>query len=140
MTVKLGPMRMTYKGTVQITDQDATERRATMLAKGADARGQGTAAASVGMEVAEVDAGGSTVSVSTDLQVTGRVAQMGQGIMRDVAPRMVGEMASNMEQLLRGETPERQAELKAGSVVAGVIGDRVGRLAGRLRGGRDSEG
>jgi carbon monoxide dehydrogenase subunit G len=138
MTVKLGPMRMTYKGAVEITEHEPDTRRAVMLAKGADARGQGTASASVEMTVTETAGGGAHVAVRTDLQITGRVAQMGQGIMRDVATHMVGQMAADMERLLRGEAPGHQPDLKAGSVVAGVISDRTGRLVGRVRGSRES--
>ena len=49
------------------------------------------------------------MSVSTDMLVTGRVAQMGQGIMQDVATRMIGEMARCMEALLSAPAASAEA-------------------------------
>jgi uncharacterized protein len=108
-----------------------------LRAKANEARGQGTAQATMLMGVASADDGTSNVSVSTDLLVSGRVAQMGQGIMQDVATRMIGEMAKNMEAMLTtGTAPEVADSVKAGSVVGAVAAERVKRLFGR--GGEDS--
>src|SRR5204862_7536719 len=85
---------------VSIIAHDDAQRTAAMRGRGAEARGQGNVDATMRMAVAERDAGGSHVDVSTEMQVTGRVAQMGQGIMQDVAVRMMNNMARNMEALL----------------------------------------
>ena len=106
MSVKLGPMKMKYNGTVSIDERDHQARTAVMVAKGTETRGQGSAQGIMTMEVTPKGAGCS-VSVSTDISVTGRVAQMGQGIMKDVSTKMVKEMARNMEQVLTGEEPAR---------------------------------
>ena len=124
--VKLGPVSMTYRGTVAVEEHDDAERTAKLRAKANEARGQGTAQAVMSMGVAPGDDGSSNVSVSTDLLVSGRVAQMGQGIMQDVATRMIGEMARNMEAMLTtGTAPEASDSVKAGSVVGAVAADRV---------------
>ena len=131
MTVKLGPVKMTYRGTVSITEHDDDARSAKMLAKGAEARGQGTAQAVLSMAVSELEGGRSHVTVSTDMLVTGRVAQMGHGIMKDVAGRMIAQMAANMERVLTGSGEVEHADsLSAASVIGGVIGSRVKRTFG----------
>jgi carbon monoxide dehydrogenase subunit G len=130
--VKLGPVSMTYRGNVAVEEHDDAERTAKLRAKANEARGQGTAQAAMSMSVAPGDEGGSHVAVSTDLLVSGRVAQMGQGIMQDVATRMIGEMARNMEAMLTtGTAPQASDSVKAGSVVGAVAADRVKRLFGR---------
>jgi carbon monoxide dehydrogenase subunit G len=130
--VKLGPVSMTYKGTVSVEEHDDAERSAKLRAKANEARGQGTAQAAMTMNVVPADDGSSNVAVSTDLLVSGRVAQMGQGIMQDVATRMIGEMARNMESMLTtGTAPQASDSVKAGSVAASVATDRVKRLFGR---------
>ncbi|MEZ5121808.1 MAG: SRPBCC family protein [Solirubrobacterales bacterium] len=106
MKLKLGPMKMQYAGTVAITEQDPSARTAVMLASGTEAKGQGSAQGTLRMAVAERAEGGSAVGVSTELKITGRVAQMGHGIMQDVSTRMIGEMAQNMERLLAGSDDE----------------------------------
>jgi carbon monoxide dehydrogenase subunit G len=130
VTVKLGPVRMTYRGTIAITETDPEARTAVMLAKGAEERGQGTAQATLAMSVAEREGGGSHVKVSADLLVTGRVAQMGRGVMQDVARRMIGQMAQNMEALLTGGAPVESDAVKAGSLLGGVVADRAKRIFG----------
>jgi carbon monoxide dehydrogenase subunit G len=123
---------MTYKGTVSVEEHDDAERSAKLRAKANEARGQGTAQAAMTMNVVPADDGSSNVAVSTDLLVSGRVAQMGQGIMQDVATRMIGEMARNMESMLTtGTAPQASDSVKAGSVAASVATDRVKRLFGR---------
>lgn len=130
--VKLGPVSMTYRGTVKVEEHDDSARTAKLRAKGNEARGQGTAQAVMSMSVTPAEDGGSQVAVSTDMLVSGRVAQMGQGIMQDVAKRMMGEMSRNMEAMLTtGTAPEASDSVKAGSVAAAVASDRMRRLFGR---------
>jgi uncharacterized protein len=129
-TVKLGPVKMTYKGTVAVIESDAEARTASMLAKGSETRGQGTAQATLNMAVTDHE-GGSHVTVSADMLITGRVAQMGRGVMQDVARRMIGQMAENMEALLTGgEQPKVGDAVSAGSLLGSVVADRAKRLFG----------
>ena len=131
VTVKLGPVKMTYKGTIAIVETDPAARTASMLAKGAEARGQGSAQAMLNMAVSEREGGGSHVTVAADMLVTGRVAQMGRGVMQDVARRMIGQMAQNMEALLTGgEPPKSDAAVSAGSMLGSVVADRAKRIFG----------
>jgi carbon monoxide dehydrogenase subunit G len=140
VTVKLGPVKLTYKGIVSITEHDDAVRTAAMRARGAEARGQGNVDATMRMAVAARN-GGSHVQVSTDMQVTGRVAQMGQGIMQDVAGRMIGDMARNMEAMLAAPSdpaaaeapPPAPAPIKGGSLALAVLWQRVRRLFSRSR-------
>src|SRR6478672_1605916 len=94
VAVKVGPIRMSYGGTVHIVERDDAARRASMRVRAREQRGQGTAEATLGLAVAEDDGGGSRATVTTDLMVTGRVAQMGAGIMQDVASSMVDDFAA----------------------------------------------
>lgn len=139
VTVRMGPVKMTYKGAVQIVESDDAARTAAMRARGTEARGQGNVDATMHMAVSAAASAGAHVEVATELQVTGRVAQMGQGIMQDVAVRMIGEMARNMEAVLNAEAapaavpvpPPPPAEpIKGGSLMLRVIWDRLRRLLG----------
>jgi carbon monoxide dehydrogenase subunit G len=92
IAVKLGPMRMNYRGTVRIEEQDDAAHRATLVADVREQRGQGSAKARMTMAVA-ADGGASRVETVTDVTLTGRAAQMGRGVVDDVAARLVEEMA-----------------------------------------------
>lgn len=111
IVVKLGPMRMTYRGTSRIVEEDADARRAVLATDVKEARGQGAARATMTMHVHEAG-DGAEVESSTDVQLTGRAAQMGGPVIQDVAARMVQQMADNLNALL--------AQPDAGAAPAGT--------------------
>ncbi len=117
-SVKMGPLTQSYKGVAEIAESDPTARTAQMKARASEQRGGGTAQALMSMAVVEIE-GGSRVSVSSDILVTGRVAQMGRGIMIDVAGRMVGEMAKAMQETLDREAEYRRRVAEVGTEAAG---------------------
>ena len=94
VAVKVGPIRMSYGGTVHVIERDDAARTASMRVRAREQRGQGTAEATLGLAVVADGDGGSRATVTTDLMVTGRVAQMGAGIMQDVAGSMVNDFAA----------------------------------------------
>ncbi|MFR9757492.1 SRPBCC family protein [Streptomyces sp. TR06-5] len=94
--VKVGPMTVTYRGTAAFRERDAAARRIVLAAQGKEARGQGTVRATVTGTLAEDTAGGpasTTVTVHTDLTVTGRPAQFGRGVMGEVGDKLIGRFA-----------------------------------------------
>src|SRR5438552_13659813 len=82
--VKVGPITAQYQGKATITEQDADTHRIVVKAEGRETRGQGNASALVTATL-QGDADSTKVSVLTDLNVTGRVAQFGRGVMADVS-------------------------------------------------------
>lgn len=102
IAVRLGPMRLNYRGTVRLSESDRATRHAIMVADVREVRGQGNARAQMEMDVSAAD-GGSQVVAKTNVVLSGRAAQMGAGIVEDVAARLVADMATNLEQLLAAE-------------------------------------
>ncbi len=99
MTVKLGPVTQEYQGTVKFEDLDEEARRAVINAEGKDARGQGTASATITSTLHEED-GGTRVRVETDMQLTGRAAQFGRGVQQDVAKKIMDRFSDCLEKEL----------------------------------------
>jgi uncharacterized protein len=99
IALKLGPMRFNYRGRVRLEDRLAPERRATLVADVREARGQGTAKARMEVSVDGED-NGARVVTRTEVQLTGRAASMGRGVIDDVAARMVDDMAACITQRL----------------------------------------
>ena len=92
MKIKIGPITAAYKGTVKIQEADEAARRVAMRAQAKDARGQGTAAATITSSMEEVE-GGTKVHVVTDMRVTGPAAQFGRGVMQDVSAKLMTRVA-----------------------------------------------
>ena len=97
--VKVGPIAMTYRGEVQIGERDEAARTATMRAKAKEARGQGTADARIRMFLA-AEPDGTHARLETDVQLSGRVAAMGQGVIGDVSAKLVETFAGNLAAML----------------------------------------
>ena len=92
MTIKLGPVTSRFEGTVRIVEADRAAHRAVLRAEARDARGTGTAAATITTSL-RAAGGGTRVQVETDLQVSGPVAQFGRGVMQDVSGKLMRQFA-----------------------------------------------
>jgi carbon monoxide dehydrogenase subunit G len=116
--IKVGPVTVNYNGTARITSRDAETRTATLEAEGRETTGSGTAQATTIMAVA-ADGAASTVTLTTDFTVVGRIAQFGRGIMEDVSRHLVGQAAECIQSKLEGPppsaTPVADASVSGGS-------------------------
>ena len=108
MKVKIGPITANYKGTVKFEEVDEDNHRAVLQATGRDARGQGTASATI-VSTLQEESDGTKVSVETDMKLTGRAAQFGRGIAQDVATKMLDQFASCLEEEISGGPEEGAA-------------------------------
>lgn len=94
--VKLGPIALVYAGSGRFLEKDDAAHRAVIEAKGKDKRGNGTAGATVTIELSE--GGGVTrADVSTELAVTGKPAQFGRGVMQDVSDKLLAAFIACIE-------------------------------------------
>ena len=110
--VKVGPITAQYKGAASFVERDDAGYRAVLRAEGRDTRGAGNAAADITALLEAVD-GGTRVTVTTDLTVTGKVAQFGRGVMADVSRKLMGQFADNLSDLI--STADGEAAAEAGS-------------------------
>jgi uncharacterized protein len=114
MTVKLGPMTLAYKGTARLAEVEEDEHVATIEARAREKRGSGMATALISNRLTAADDSTTLVKVETDLNITGRPAQFGRGIMEDVSSRMLDDFAKRLErEILAGETPSASPEAPA---------------------------
>ena len=109
MKVKVGPITAQYKGTARITERDDTNHRAVIRAQGRDTRGQGNASATITAAL-QADGDGTQVQLDTDLNVTGKVAQFGRGVLADVSSKLLGQFVACLEQRVLSGPSEAAAE------------------------------
>ncbi|MBV9592874.1 MAG: SRPBCC family protein [Actinobacteria bacterium] len=100
--VKLGPIGLTYKGKASFVEKDEATHRAVLHAQGRDSRGNGTAAAKVTALLTSDDSTNTRVDVVTDLDITGKPAQFGRGVMADVGNKLIGQFADCLAGKLAG--------------------------------------
>ena len=124
--VKLGPINLTYQGKASFIEKDETAHKAVIDARGKDQRGNGTAAAVV---TAKLKAEGAItrVDVLTDLNITGRPAQFGRGVMTDVGNKLLGQFADKLAAQL-GEGDAQGDAARAESAAAKVAATATGAV------------
>jgi carbon monoxide dehydrogenase subunit G len=96
--IRLGSMSMNYSGPAEIVEKDDAAHRAVMTAQAKEAGGQGNADAKVTMELNE-QGGGTEVSLHSVINVTGKAAQMGEGVISAVTEGMIKEFSRNLAEL-----------------------------------------
>jgi carbon monoxide dehydrogenase subunit G len=113
VNVKLGPISLTFNSNVKRVEEDESAGRVKLAATANEARGRGSADATIESVLKAVD-GGTTVEIVTDLTLVGSVAQYGRGIVPDVASQLVSRFASCLEQQLAAEAtvPDSEAKTK----------------------------
>lgn len=112
--IKIGPVTAAYAGVATITDKDAAQRIAVLLAEGKDSKGNGAAKATATMKVSPAP-DGSVVEIHTDLSVSGKLAQFGRSVMADVSNKMVGEMASRVRERIEAANSSDAATEDSGT-------------------------
>ncbi|UYM07287.1 SRPBCC family protein [Solicola gregarius] len=102
VSVKVGPLGVSYAGQLKVLEVEHAERRLTMRAKGREQRGAGNADAYVIAHVRDDD-GGTLVEIDTELNIRGKVAQFGRGVIGEVTDGVMQAFAANVADLLSGK-------------------------------------
>ena len=120
--VKVGPISMVYKGTAKFTERDPAAHVITLEASGKETRGAGTASARV-RSMLEGEGDKTHVIVHTTLNVTGKPAQFGRGVLAEVGGRLIGIFAGNLAAMLEADSaaaqPDDHADLEGNEVADG---------------------
>ena len=102
--IKLGPIRMTYKGSARIVEKDPVAHRAKIEATGNAGGSTSTAAMMVTATATALAPNRTAVDLVTTLSLTGRPAQFGRGVMVDVGNKLIGQFADCVSNKLGGHT------------------------------------
>jgi carbon monoxide dehydrogenase subunit G len=138
LKVRLGPVAMQYEGIARLADVDEDEHVATFHIEGRERGGHGGATATIVNQLFPHDEGTRLV-VETELSVTGRAAQLGRGLMEDVAGTLLEQFARGLEDIVLGRAAELgrgvASELDLGAVAWEPLLRRYGPIAAAGLGG-----
>src|SRR5579875_1850501 len=101
MRLKIGPMRVEYRGTATLSAVDERNHTAVISLSAREAKGQGSAMATIRNRLRPVD-GATRVSAETELHITGPQAQFGRGVIEDVGKRVLDQFSQRLEQRIMG--------------------------------------
>ncbi len=123
VAVRMGPVRLQFAGTAQITKRDDAAKRLVLHATGAEQRGRGQASMDVTATLTPAGRG-TKVAVTQDLQLSGAAAQYGRGMISDVTAVLMRDFSANLANQIaaaeRGETVTPGAAAPAGGLAIGL--------------------
>ena len=120
--IKLGSITPQFKGQATFIERDDAAHRAVLKAEGRDTGGRGNASAEIEAQAESLSPTSTRVVVTTDLHITGKVAQFGRGIIGDVSKKLMAQFAGNLNTMLDEQPADGDGE-QAG---AGVDRRRCG--------------
>ena len=135
VAVRMGPVRLQFAGTADITERDEAAKRVVVHASGADEKGRGQASMVVTAALTRAGPGdrGTKVGVTQDLQLSGAAAQYGRGMISDVTAVLMRDFSANMqdriERLERGESAEQIAAAAVAPAKGFTLGLRAVLMA-----------
>ena len=95
--VKVGPVTAQYKGSASFAERDDVAHHAVISAKGREARGSGTASATIDLSLRPDADAATVVTVRTDLKISGKLAQFGSGMIQEVSTKLLGQFTQCLE-------------------------------------------
>jgi uncharacterized protein len=132
VAVRMGPVRLQFAGTADITERDEAAHRMVVNASGAEERGRGQASMVVTATL-ERAGRGTRVDVTQDLQLAGAAAQYGRGMISDVTAVLMRDFSVNLQDRIeraeRGESPEQIAASAASPARGFTLALRAARMA-----------
>ena len=115
ITVKVGPVAATYKGTMKFDELDPATRTAAIVASGQDVRGKGGADLRMTSRLIERSPGETEVQISSQVTVMGILAQFGRGMIQDVSDQMFDKFVAAARAELEATAPPSSAAAGGGS-------------------------
>ena len=105
VSVRLGPVALTFQGDAKFEERDDAGHSARVKAQGRDAKGRGGANANVDFHLVPAEDGTTEVRIRTDLQLSGSVAQYGRGVgmIKDVAAQLIDRFAEALHEQILAE-------------------------------------
>jgi carbon monoxide dehydrogenase subunit G len=121
--IKLGSITPQFKGQATFVERDDDAHKAVLKAEGRDTGGRGNASAEIEAQAESLSPTSTRVVVTTDLHITGRVAQFGRGIIGDVSKKLMAQFAGNLNTMLDEQPTNGDGAAATGTEATHVTGE-----------------
>lgn len=128
--VKVGPIQAQFKGQASFVERDDNAHKAVLKGEGRDTGGKGNASALITAQLTSESASSTKVVVTTDLSITGKVAQFGRGAMADVSDKLLGQFVENLNTLIASQPAAAEAPAEAAAPAATADSSGVRKIDG----------
>ena len=104
--VKLGAISTEFIGEAFFLERDDANYSCKLNGKGRDTKGRGNASADIAAQAESISPTSTKVTVTTDLHITGKIAQFGRGILGDVSAKLIDQFAQNLNEMIDADGVE----------------------------------
>ena len=115
VTVKVGPIVAKFGGQAIFQERNDAAHRAVLKGEGRDSTGKGNASAIITAQLESVDANTTRCTVSTDLTITGKIAQFGRGALADVSDKLLKQFVVNLESTVLTQDAANTSQASTGA-------------------------
>ncbi len=140
--VKVGPMTVAYKGRVHLDEVDAAAHRVTMIGEGRETAGAGSARMTMRSRLSPAPGGGTEVVVEAEVDVAGRLVQLGRGMIEQVSHQLFQQFAACVQATLASQAaggapaPAPSGPVRAIPLLFSALWARLAAFLRRLLGRR----
>ncbi len=127
VTTSIGPVKASYNGEINIVEMDTGKHRMTLLGKGVDSRGKGSADMTMVGTLSEIN-GETHVKFSMEISITGMLAQFGARLIKDVSEQLLNQFVENFKNQLTGQTVDNR--MSGASMMGTVLKSTMGGIFG----------
>jgi uncharacterized protein len=127
VTTSFGPVKASYNGEITISELDQPNYRMTLIGKGIDSKGKGSADMTMNGVLTQVESG-TSVKFIMDISIVGMLAQFGARLIKDVSDQMLGQFVNNFKDKLSGK--EVDNKMSGGSMMGTVLKSTLGGIFG----------
>lgn len=132
LTMKFGPVSMSFAGSVTLEERDEAAHRVVLHAKGTEQKGKGAADAKVTSWLEAVDAG-TAVKMQADMTLTGAAAQLSRGLLPEVSKRLTQQFADCLGQSIAAAAGAGEQAAASTSSAAPAATPAAAKPAGGVR-------
>ncbi len=101
--VKVGPVTVGYQGKVLLVELDEAGRRVRMTGEGRESTGSGAARMNMESRLARLPSGATEVTVQAEVDVAGRIMQLGRGMIEQVSRQLFQQFSACVQATLEAE-------------------------------------
>lgn len=116
--VKVGPIQAQFKGQASFLERDDANHKAVLKGEGRDTTGKGNASALITAQLLEESPTSTKVTVHTDLNITGKVAQFGRGAMADISNKLLDQFVENLNGLIASSNTNAASDSSDGTATS----------------------
>jgi uncharacterized protein len=118
VTVRVGPATLSFRGDIEVKENDAATRTLRLYGSGSDTTGSSAGSMDLAARIDAAEGGRSTLNGQSVVSLSGKAAAFGGRMVNSVADQILGQFAGNFAARLSAIAPPLSSETSVGDSAA----------------------